>query len=1005
MKKTRPRPFQEATIRAALAALTTGSRRFLVADEVGLGKTVVAQGVIRDLIEARRAEDRLPLRVFYVCNSLAIARQNRRRILDLLDTKEARRAAECRVDRLTLMVGREPTHPELRLFTITPATSFPRAKGRPRKGRQLERERVADLVAATIPGFGTPKQRDLWFSFGVKQWNKEKKRRADPDHAVSPREVGWFREALKAELGTDSLEAELRRVVEEEGLHELMGCLRSALALHALRTIEPDLVVYDEFQRFRELLREEPQEEEARPEDRRTPSAGEASTARLLRLLRGDDAEDDERPALLMLSATPYRLFTSRDEDAADGGHHKELFEVLGFLAGHGEAGRTQQELLEPLFRRFRHGLQAGKPDLEARDLLVKHLSRRMARTERVGADRDGDARDVPHRVPVEPVDLAAFRDLDDWFPDAHRRYALPYWSSIPLPLQAMGPGYKAWVEAQKLGRPKKVRVHWSGTAHGRLEGPQVWPHAGARAILDGVLPPERLTLPWVPPSQPWWDLAGAWAQDEGTPAPPHKLLVFSRFRALPPVLSAILSFEAERHALTGSLKSGLTGHARAEEVATLRKSRRFTPRKGWNKLLAYFWPSPTLARIDVRAARTSEGALRLARAALRKELKRRGVRVRGRGRRDNAWETLAWLDAPHLAAWDAVEGDDTRLPALVGEWKKRSVRPPRKVSRATLDLLAEWCVAAPGVIFGRSLSRRVPAALDKHLSEVVKLSWREVRTRFDDAALRHALLASTGEANAPEALLAATVQGNLEAVLDEHLWALEACGHARGKELISSLSSALSLNAGSAHLHEPGLRDTFQVACRAAMPFTGLRGLDTGEQYRPDQLRQAFNSPFWPHVLVSTSVGQEGLDFHLWCQDLLHWDLPGNAVDLEQREGRVRRYCGLAVRRAWPRVSGDVDWDAMAEHAQDAEGSGGHGLSPWWITSAAELRRHFLDVPLSERRARLRRLKRRRVLYRLALGQPDQEDLVDELDRTLGELDPAEWALDLSPWSRARRD
>ena len=44
----------------------------------------------------------------------------------------------------------------------------------------------------------------------------------------------------------------------------------------------------------------------------------------------------------------------------------------------------------------------------------------------------------------------------------------------------------------------------------------------------------------------------------------------------------------------------------------------------------------------------------------------------------------------------------------------------------------------------------------------------------------------------------------------------------------------------------------------------------------------------FRPFVLASTSVGQEGLDFHTYCHRLVHWNLPSNPVDLEQR-GRPR--------------------------------------------------------------------------------------------------------------------
>ena len=61
--------------------------------------------------------------------------------------------------------------------------------------------------------------------------------------------------------------------------------------------------------------------------------------------------------------------------------------------------------------------------------------------------------------------------------------------------------------------------------------------------------------------------------------------------------------------------------------------------------------------------------------------------------------------------------------------------------------------------------------------------------------------------------------------------------------------------------------------------------------------VRTSFNSPFRPFVLATTSVGQEGLDFHVYCHAVMHWNLPRNPVDLEQREGRVHRYKNHAVR------------------------------------------------------------------------------------------------------------
>jgi len=86
-------------------------------------------------------------------------------------------------------------------------------------------------------------------------------------------------------------------------------------------------------------------------------------------------------------------------------------------------------------------------------------------------------------------------------------------------------------------------------------------------------------------------------------------------------------------------------------------------------------------------------------------------------------------------------------------------------------------------------------------------------------------------------------------------------------------------------------------------MPFADAKveNAATGseDRLRTDDLRRSFNSPFWPHVLATTSLGQEGLDFHVWCRQLLHWDLCSSPLDLEQREGRIQRFGGLSVRRA----------------------------------------------------------------------------------------------------------
>lgn len=54
-----------------------------------------------------------------------------------------------------------------------------------------------------------------------------------------------------------------------------------------------------------------------------------------------------------------------------------------------------------------------------------------------------------------------------------------------------------------------------------------------------------------------------------------------------------------------------------------------------------------------------------------------------------------------------------------------------------------------------------------------------------------------------------------------------------------------------------------------------------------------AFNSPFRPFCFITTSIGQEGLNFHQYCRKIVHWSLATNPVQFEQREGRInRRHC-----------------------------------------------------------------------------------------------------------------
>src|SRR5690606_33415214 len=81
----------------------------------------------------------------------------------------------------------------------------------------------------------------------------------------------------------------------------------------------------------------------------------------------------------------------------------------------------------------------------------------------------------------------------------------------------------------------------------------------------------------------------------------------------------------------------------------------------------------------------------------------------------------------------------------------------------------------------------------------------------------------------------------------------------------------ALDVRTASFRVDIPGRRsrrptlEERRMPSRFAVPF-GNQRLEDGGEARVESVSTAFNSPFWPFVLTSTSVGQEGLDFHLWC-------------------------------------------------------------------------------------------------------------------------------------------
>jgi hypothetical protein len=219
---------------------------------------------------------------------------------------------------------------------------------------------------------------------------------------------------------------------------------------------------------------------------------------------------------------------------------------------------------------------------------------------------------------------------------------------------------------------------------------------------------------------------------------------------------------------------------------------------------------------------------------------------------------------------------------------------------------------------------------------------------------------------------------GCLQAVLDEYFHVL------KGQNLDTA-----SINVDDLDSFLQG--EPKKMRCHYAVEF-GSQRIETDEGgKRATNLREVFNSPFRPFVLATTSIGQEGLDFHSYCRRIVHWNLPGNPIDLEQREGRINRYKGLVIRQFLARkyrdtltdLDGDL-WqrlfDVADQHERQARGK--CELVPYWHvdTDDIKIERVIPFYLYSSDQAKLTKILKTLAVYRLAFGQPRQAELVEHL-------------------------
>ena len=347
-------------------------------------------------------------------------------------------------------------------------------------------------------------------------------------------------------------------------------------------------------------------------------------------------------------------------------------------------------------------------------------------------------------------------------------------------------------------------------------------------------------------------------------------------------------------------------------------------------------------------------------------------------------------------------EEDDHGQPSqLVRHVQEARLVDETRLGRRPTDLaeiLARLALAAPGICSLRALGRVCggPGSLTDTAvrNQALELSWG-LRSLFNRPEIMTVLRA--GEESGESywnTVVDHCLDGNLQAVLDEYLHMLveseglqDTQGAERASGLAAAAAEALTIRSATNAVDDiKAKKGTISLHTqRARVHFAARFGRNQTEDrsvQREGQLRAAFNSPFWPFVLASTSVGQEGLDFHVYSHAVVHWNVPGNPVDFEQREGRVHRYKGHAIRRNVAaqfacmvlQAADDDPWHALFCAALQARPTGENDLVPFWIFApegGARIERYVPAMPLSRELARYRRLLRTVGAYRLLIGQP----------------------------------
>lgn len=1050
--------FQKATVNRIDDLYRGGKMRVLVSDEVGLGKTLIARGTIAKFARMRHDVDHDELvKVVYVCSNAAIAGQN----LNKLQISQKIRREEMNNSRLSMQhlnIFRQENDEDVRnsyiqLIPMTPETSF-------RVGRYAGTQEERALMFAFLRRMPElrPYQKALERMMereatnGWSNWSKwvYENQALEVDKKSGGTYIPYMLDKLSQELSQkvpdkeitylEELVSELKRIrgrnYQVYGHAEAVGHLRAIFARISLDKLEPDLVIMDEFQRFRFLL----------------TANEESETGILAKKFFGSESVH-----MLLLSATPYKMYTTLEEmDESDDPdeYYREFLDVMKFLNVTDEADRHFRKIWSNYSMQLQEFSRGETAVIAAKKSAEDAMYGSICRTERISANENADIiddSDVKEPVRIIEQDIRSYLDVQKVLESIGVRYNTPvdYIKSAPYLFSFMK-DYQLKRDIERYFRKHPEEV---GSAKGntlwlkrrRFDRYEKIPSNNARLedLMDKVLSQNAENLLWVPPSRPYYELTGVFkGTDHFT-----KTLVFSSWEMVPRMISCMVSYEAERRNYSlirdKLVKAGDSREIRyfAEDSKRYPQPRmNFTVNKKEGRLsgMALFclaYPSKFLAEVYDPIDCMNRGlSLRQIESEVKAKIQERLKDFdapRG-GATDQSWYYLApmFLDGVWYArewlqsvkdrfAWDKEDakmqnkGDGNRqegylqhVVALedlyyesVGGKRVNLGRMPADLA----DVLCDMALASPAVCICRSY-RIYETEKRQHLPYMPTQFARAFINRMNTVESTAVVEVSCGRTSDDahwQNVLTYCKQGNLQAVLDEYIH-LCASGLDDDDALIEKLhASCMSATAFRTTRYNVDTYNDFanrvrngvgkdgktNIRTNFAVSFT--KGVDAEKDTRRKvAVRNAFNSPFRPFVLASTSIGQEGLDFHNYCRRIVHWNLPSNPIDLEQREGRINRFECLAIRQNVAKRYGRIQftkdiWNEMFAEASRMEKTDGcSDLIPYWgLKETPDMIRIERDVPMypfSKDETAYERLIKILSLYRLTLGQARQEELLE---------------------------